>query len=164
MSKEAAEFISEDSNFEPAADNYTPSYPLSEQLRQDDRLEAELAGQGTFVDNGWDRWHWIVVPGTPNVLTLQLQVADIITWWKKIEVYTSYFGFWFSLRTLGTVNDSRTATTDLTAFDASTLKLDFWKAGFLNTGSFITSMVLDVPSHLGKKVIFLCSRDNPSQP
>jgi hypothetical protein len=165
MSKQAVEGISEEFISEAAPANYIPSYSLSEQLRQDDRVEAELVGQGTFVDNGWDRWHYMVTPGTPNVLTLQLQVADVITWWKRIEIYTSYFGFWFHLRTLGTVNDTRSATTDFSAFDAlGTLKLEFWKAGFLNTGSYITTLVLDVPSHIGKRIIFLCSRDHPSQP
>jgi hypothetical protein len=94
-------------------------------------------------------------------------VADVITWWKKIEVYASFFGFWFNInRTLGTANDTRTASVDLTLADAQsgTLKLDFWKAGFVGTGSYITTQVLDVPAHLGKRIVFLCSRDHPSQP
>jgi hypothetical protein len=156
--------------FKPNPPNYQPSFKLEEQLRQDDRAggqAADLSGAGTFVDNGWDRWHFMVVPGTPNVLTLQLQVADVITWWKRIEVYANLFGgFWFNIRTLGTSNDTRTATINLTPADAQsgTLRLDFWKAGFLNSGSYVTSQVLDVPSHLGNTVVFLCSRDNPSQP
>lgn len=167
MSEQIASTGSFEIPSEPAAPNYQPSYALEEQLRNDDRVDAQLEGSGTFVDNGWDRWHWLVVPGTPGILTLQLQVADIITWWKKIEVYASLFGFWFSInRPLGTVNDTRVATTDLTPTDAQsgTLKLDFWKAGFLNTGSYVATQVLDVPSHLGKRVVFLCSRDHPSQP
>lgn len=72
-----------------ASPNYEPAYTLAEQLRQDDRAEAQLAGMGTFVDNGWDRWHFLVTDGTPNQLTLQLQVADVITWCKRIEVHHS---------------------------------------------------------------------------
>jgi hypothetical protein len=143
-------------SFQPAAPNYQLNPRLEQQLRQDDRsgVQQELQGSGTFV------------PGTPNVLTIQLQVADHITWWKKIEVSTSFFGFWFWIRTLGTVNDSRVASVDLTTADAQSgvIKLDFWKAGFLNSGSYVTTMVLDVASHLGSKVVFLCSRDHPSQP
>lgn len=61
---------------------------------------------------------------------------------------------------------TRTATVDLSLADAQsgTIKLDFWKAGFLNSGSYVTSLVLDVPLHLGKTVVFLCTRDHPSQP
>jgi hypothetical protein len=158
------------SAFTPNDPSYQPSYRLEEQLRNDDRgdAQAELQGSGTFVDNGWDRWHFMVVPGTlgPNVLTLQLQVADIITWWKRIEVASNLFGSWFSIRTIGTVNDNRTAAVDLTIADAQsgTIRLEFWKAGFLGSGSYVTTQVLDVPSHLGKRVVFLCTRDHPSQP
>jgi hypothetical protein len=151
---------------EAAPPDYQPTFTLEEQLRNDDRV-AGLEGQGTFVDNGWDRWHWLVLPGdNPNVLTLQLQVADVISWWKRIEVSASLFGSWFNIRRIGTANDTRSATTNLTIADAQsgTLKLDFWKAGFLGSGSYVATQVIDVPSHLGKTLVFLCSRDHPSQP
>jgi hypothetical protein len=76
------------------------------------------------------------------------------------------FGNWFRIRTLGTVDDQKFATTDLTAASArsSTLRLEFWKAGFLNSGSYIATEVIDVQAHLGKVLQFLCSRDHPSQP
>ncbi|MFF5297234.1 hypothetical protein [Paractinoplanes globisporus] len=138
-------------------------HPPAEQLASSG---AALQGSGTFVDNGWDRWHYLVLPGAPGVLTLQLQIADVITWWKRIEVHASFFGYWFPIRRLETANGTKTASVDLTAADAQsgTLKLDFWKAGFLGVPSYITTQVLDVECHLGKTVVFLCSRDNPSQP
>ena len=42
----------------------------------DGRILAQLEGAGTFIDNGWDRRHWVVFPGTPGILTLTLQVAE----------------------------------------------------------------------------------------
>ncbi|GID32483.1 hypothetical protein [Paractinoplanes brasiliensis] len=125
-----------------------------------------LTGNGTFVDNGWDRWHYLVLPGKPGTLTLRLQVADMITWWKRIEVHTEFFGHWFWIRRLETANDTKSASVDLTLADAQsgTLKLDFWKAGLFNSGSYVTTQVLDVEAHLGHTVAFLCSRDHFSQP
>jgi hypothetical protein len=162
---------------EPAAPSYQPSYTLAEQLLYDQRADAELTDAQTaelmapsfttIVDNGWDRWHMMVLPGEPDRLTLQLQVADHITWWKKIEVKASFFGFFVNIRTLGTVDATKVATTDLTAADSpqtGVLNLDFWKAGIINTGSYVTSQVLHLPSYLGNKVIYLCTRDHPSQP
>ena len=156
-------------SFKPSVPNYQPTRSVSDQLRNDDRADDELAefDGTTIVDDGWNRWHLIVTSGTPNFLTLQLQVADVITWWKGIEIHASLFGSWFSInKHLGTVNDTRTATINLSPADAqsSTLKLDFWKAGFLNTGSYLFTQILDVPSNLGKTYIYLCSRDHPSQP
>jgi hypothetical protein len=63
-----------------------PSYTLEEQLQNDNRAAAQLEGLGTFVDNGWDRWHYLVTDGLPNQLTIRLTVAEHITWWKKIEI------------------------------------------------------------------------------
>ncbi|MDP4511731.1 hypothetical protein [Nonomuraea turcica] len=151
---------------EPA--NYAAPVTLADQLRYDDRVEAQLEGMGTFVDNGWDRWHWLITPGAkgPGVLTLQLTMAQHLTWWKRIEVSTSLFGSWFNIRTLSVANDTKTATVDLTPIDAQsgTLKLDFWKAGPLGFASYVTTLIIDVPTHLGKNVQFLCSRDHFSQP
>jgi hypothetical protein len=45
-----------------------------------------------------------------------------------------------------------------------TPSIDFWKAGFLNSGSYVFTQILDMPSSLGKTVTYLCSRDNPGQP
>jgi hypothetical protein len=139
---------------------------LQEAVRHDERGKSELTGGGLFVDNGWDRWAYLVGPGQPGLLTLQLVQAPPLTWWKKIEIYTSFFGNWFWIRTLGVANDTRVATLTLTPAEAQggTLKLDFWKAGFLNSGSYVTSLVLDVPSQLGTTVQFHCTRDNPGQP
>jgi hypothetical protein len=149
----------------PAEANYEPSYSLGEELRVDSQRRSALAAlapgaSGTFVDNGTDRWHFLVVSGTPGILTVQLQVSDEVIWWKHIEIYANFFGSWFNIRTLGTHDDQRTATTDLSPADAQsgTLKLDFWRAGFLNFGAFVTSQVLDVTSNLGNKVIYLCDR------
>jgi hypothetical protein len=89
------------------------------------------------------------------VLILQLVQAPPLTWSKKIEISTPFFGTWFWIRTLGVANeDVRTPTVNLTAADTQSgnLKLDFWKAGFLNTDSYVTTHVLDVPSHLGKTI------------
>jgi hypothetical protein len=139
---------------------------LPEAVRHDERTETELSGGGLFVDNGWDRWSYLVADGRPGLLTLQLVQEPPLTWWKKIEVHTSFFGSWFWIRTLGVANDTRVATLTLSPAEAQsgTLKLDFWKAGFLNSGSYVTSLVLDVPSQLGTTVQFHCTRDNPSQP
>lgn len=82
---------------EPAPSNYHPNYTLAEQLQYDARAQGQLTDEQTaalmpssftrIVDNGWDRWFMLVLPGDrPDALTLQLQVTDIITWWKKIEV------------------------------------------------------------------------------
>ncbi|WP_327085609.1 hypothetical protein OIE66_25040 [Nonomuraea sp. NBC_01738] len=161
-------------NFEipdkPEPANYAAAVSLEERLRDDNRgeLDPQLEGSGTFVDNGWDRWHWLISPGSkgPGVLTLQLTMAQHLTWWKRIEVSTSLFGSWFNIRRLETANSTKTATVDLTAIDAQsgTLKLDFWKAGPFNIGSYVATLVIDVPSHLGKNVQFLCSRDSYTQP
>jgi hypothetical protein len=153
-------------DFKPAEPNYEPSLPLELRVREsngaarEDVAELAVGSSGTFVDNGTDRWHFLVVPGTPNVLTLQLQVADNITWWKQIQVAASFFGSWYNIRTLETKNDKRVATVDLTPADAQsgTLKLDFWKGGFLGLGAQIITLLLDVPSNLGNKVIYLCDR------
>ena len=91
-------------------------------------------------------------------MTLQLQVAEGIDWWKEIQVFASFFGSWYLIRTLGTKDKKTTATVDLTPGDANsgTLKLEFHRAGFLGIGVHVTSLVIDVPSNLGKKIIFLC--------
>lgn len=153
---------------EPAEPNYVSSLTLEEQLRQPPPAEARLTGSGTLLDDGWDRWHWLVTPGTPGLLTLQLQVASHITWWKKIELKVSAFGHEFSInRPLGTVNDTKVATLDLRAEDVAfsdIMKLEFWKAGPLGWPQFVTSQMLHVPSNLGRRIIYLCTRDHPSQP
>ena len=130
---------------------------------------AQLVGAGTFIDNGWDRWHYIVDEenGIPDRVVIQLQVAPIISWWKRIEIQALLFGrIWFNIRTLGTSNDTRVATTDITpaAARSDTLQLEFWKAGFLNSGSYLHTEAINVQEHLGKMVVFLCDRDHPSQP
>jgi hypothetical protein len=85
------------------------------------------------VDNGWDRWFMLVMPGDrPDALTLQPQFADNITWWKHLEVYASVMGVFLHITTLATANETRSSTVDITAADApmtGVLKLDFWKVG-----------------------------------
>ena len=163
---------------EPAPSNYHPNYTLAEQLQYDARAQGQLTDEQTaalmpssftrIVDNGWVRWFMLVLPGDrPDALTLQLQVTDIITWWKKIEVYASVFGVSLNIRTLATANDTRVATVDITAADSPMtgfLKLDFWKAGPLGIGSFVFSHGLYLPSYMGNKVVYLCNRDSFTQP
>lgn len=151
--------------------SYRPTFSLAEQLQNDQRgPEAQLMppSQETIIDNGWDRWHLMVMPGeNPDRMTLQLLVADHITWWKKIEVKVSFFNTLFTIRTLGTQDDDKDAAVDLRVSDApgsGVLHLDFWKAGFLGFGSFVFSHTLHLPSYLGNRVVYLCSRDHPSQP
>jgi hypothetical protein len=163
---------------EPAPSNYHPNYTLAEQLQYDARAQGQLTDEQTaalmppsftrIVDNGWDRWFMLVMPGDrPDALTLQLQVTDNITWWKRIEVYANFFGVWIDIKTLGTSDDTRSATVDITAADSpmtGVLRLDFWKAGFLNSGSFVFSQVLNLSSYMGNKVVYLCNRDSNTQP
>ncbi|GGP18219.1 hypothetical protein LDL08_44485 [Nonomuraea glycinis] len=144
--------------------NYQATLPMAEQLAHDDRAQAQLIGAGTFLDNGWDRWHYVVDEdnGTPGQITLQLQVAQQISWWKKIEISAIIPGHsWPLIRTIGTSGNTRVATTDITRSAAfgETLELKFWKAGFLNTASYLDTMQLGVESHLGKVVVFICDRD-----
>jgi hypothetical protein len=156
-----------DVTFKPEVPDYGPSLPVTQRIREDglasrrDSVAGLTVGSsGTFVDNGSDRWHYLVVPGTPNVLTIQLQVSDKVTWWKQIEISASFFGSWYPIRTLETKDDRRVATVDLTPTDAQsgTLKLDFWKGGFLGFGAYIITLLIDVPSNLGNKIIYLCDR------
>ena len=161
MTKSMAKALADDVEFEPAEPRYAPSLPLEEQLRLDEPSGlAELAGQGTFVDNGTDRWHWMVVDGRPGILTLQLQVPSEITWYKNIHIAASFFGSWYKIRELMTKGENTVSAVDLTQQDAQsgTLKLDFWRCGFLGFGAYVTTMLLDVPTHIGKRVIFLCDR------
>src|SRR5712671_5731806 len=85
-----------------APSDYHPSYTLAEQLQYDARTQDQFAEQHAaalmppsftrIVDNGWDRWFMLVMPGDrPDALTLQLQVTSNITWWKRIEIYGSAF-------------------------------------------------------------------------
>jgi hypothetical protein len=156
--------VSAEVKFEPADPDYRPSSPLALRLRGDSLSAvraADLAEGGvTFVDNGTDRWTFFVVSGTPNILTLQLQVADNITWWKQIEIATSFFGSWQDIRVLGTKDNRRVASVDLTPADAQsgTLKLDFWKGGFLGFAAHITTLLIDVQTYLGSKIIYFCDR------
>jgi len=172
--------------------NYVAPTSLEEQLARDDReardassagyrrqfsvpgtstppTSAQLTGAGTFIDNGWDRWHYIVDEenGIPGQIVIQLQVSQIITWWKRIEIQALIFGrIWWNIRTLGTSNDTRVATTDITpaAARSDVLQLEFWKAGFLNSGSYLHTEAINVQEHLGKMIVFICDRDHPSQP
>jgi hypothetical protein len=153
--------------FKPAEPEYGPSLTVSQRIREEGLAsrragapELAVGDSGTFVDNGTDRWHYLVIPGTPGVLTIQLQVSDQVTWWKQIVISASYFGSWYQIRTLETKDDYRTATVDLTPADAQsgTLKLEFWKGGFLGFGAYITTLLLDVPSNLGNKIIYFCDR------
>ncbi|GAA1839301.1 hypothetical protein GCM10009836_17970 [Pseudonocardia ailaonensis] len=153
--------------FDVAAADFRPGLPVAQRIRED-ASAAQLAGtaaiavgsSGTFVDNGTDRWHYLIQPGTPNVLSIQLQVSDTVTWWKQIEVSASYFGSWFPIRTLETKDDKRVATVDLTPTDAQsgTLKLEFWRAGVLGFGVRVITLLVDVPSNLGNKIVYLCDR------
>jgi hypothetical protein len=151
---------------EPAEPNYAPSPTLEEQLRQ--ASAAALTGAGTLLDDGWNRWHWLVTPGRPGLLTVQLQVADHITWWKKIELKASFFGQNFSIaRPLVTQDNNKVAAIDLRAEEiapADVLTLEFSKAGVVNTYSYLFSQQLHVPAHVGQRIIYMCTRDNPSQP
>jgi hypothetical protein len=153
---------------EPAEPNYVSSLTLEEQLRQAPPADARLTGSGTLIDNGWDRWHWLVTPGTPGQLTLQLQVSDNITWWKMIELKVSFFGQTFSLtHPLRTQDSTKVATMDLRAADiapSDILTLEFSKAGVLNTYYGLMSQTLHVPSNMGQRIIYMCTRDHPSQP
>jgi hypothetical protein len=148
--------------------HYSESGSFEEQLARDDRASAQLAGSGTFLDNGWDRWHYLVDEdnGIPGRVVIQLQVGPLITWWKRIEIQSLLFGNWWGLRRLGTSNDTRIATTDITpaAARSDVLRLEFWKAGFLNSGSYLHTEVISVSAHLGKVLVFLCDRDGPGQP
>jgi len=158
--------MSEQVDFKPAEPVYGPSLTLAQRIREDaqaaSREDVTLAAgaSGTFVDNGTDRWHFIVVPGTPNVFTIQLQVSENVTWWKQIVISASFFGSWYEIRTLETKDNYRAAAVDLTSADAQsgTLKLDFWKGGFLGFGAHIITLLVDVPSNLGNKIIYLCDR------
>jgi hypothetical protein len=118
------------------------------------------------VDNGWDRWFMLVMPGDrPDALTLQPQVADNITWWKHLEVYASVMGVFLHITTLATANETRSSTVDITATDApmtDVLKLDFWKVGPFGVGSFVFSLGLYLPSYIGNKTVYLCNRDSYS--
>lgn len=164
---------------EPAPSDYHPNYTLAEQLQYDARADGQLTDEQTaalvapsftaIVDNGWDRWFMLVLPGDqPDRLTLQLQVTDDITWWKKIEVKASFFGVFINInKPLVTSGNTKVSTVDITAADSpmtGVLQLDFWKAGFLNTGSYVFSQILYLPSYIGNKVVYLCNRDSPSQP
>lgn len=164
---------------EPAPSDYHPNYTLAEQLQYDARAQGQLTDEQSaalmpasftrILDNGWDRWFMLVMPGNrPDALTLQLQVTNNITWWKRIEVYASAFGIIYPhITTLATSDDTRVATVDITAADSpmnSVLKLDFWKAGVFNSGSFVFSQGLYLPSYIGNKIVYLCNRDNPGQP
>jgi hypothetical protein len=164
---------------EPAPSDYHPNYTLAEQLRNDARTEAHLTGEQTaalmptsftrIVDNGWDRWFMLVMPGDrPDALTLQLQVTEAITWRKSIEVYASLFGVFINInKPLVTSDGTRVATVDITATDSplsGVLQLEFWKAGFLGIGHHLFSQVLSLPSYMGNKVVYLCNRDSPDQP
>jgi hypothetical protein len=147
--------------FTPSAPNYQPS-SLEEQLRYDDRFEAANLvppSQSTIVDNGTDKWEMKITSGKPGELTLQLEVPEYINWWKTIVIYYNAFGYWHYLGTLGTKNAKKSASLDFNATSAhsGTFKLDFWKAGFLGTGSWVHAEVIDVPSHLGNTVTFVCS-------
>ena len=53
------------------------------------------------------------------------------------------------------------ASTDITpaAAGSDTLVLEFWKAGFLNSGSYVATMAVGVTEHLGKMLVFICDRD-----
>jgi hypothetical protein len=153
---------------EPPEPNYLPVPTLEDSLRADaqTRFEAQLEGAGTFLDDGTNRWHWVVFPGNPGVLTITLQASDIITWWKRVEISASFFGHWFPIRRLETANQTRVSSIDLNAASSQsgTVKLDFWKAGFLNSGSWVHAEVLDIPAHLGQTILILCSRDSWTQP
>jgi hypothetical protein len=164
---------------EPAPSNYHPNYTLAEQLQHDARAKGQLTDEQTaalapssftrILDNGWDRWFMLVMPGNrPDALTLQLQVTSNITWWKRIEIYGSAFGITFPhITTLATSDGTRVSTVDLTVADSpmsSVLRLEFWKAGLLNSGSFVFLQNLRLSSYIGNKVVYLCNRDNPGQP
>jgi hypothetical protein len=150
---------------EPAPSDYHPNYTLAEQLQHDARAQGQLTDEQTaalmppsftrIVDNGWDRWFMLVMPGSrPDALTLQLQVTSNITWWKRIEIYGSAFGI--------TSDGTRVSTVDITVADSpisSFLRLEFWKAGFLNSGSFVFLQSLNLSSYIGNKVVYLCNRD-----
>jgi len=102
----------------------------------------------------------MVVPGTPGVLTIQLMVSENVTWWKAIEISASFFGSWYPIRHLETKNGNRSSAVDLTPADAqsNTLKLDFWRGGILGFGAHIFTYLVDVPSNMGNRIIFLCDR------
>src|SRR6478752_5067822 len=66
--------------FVPAAPNYAASRPVEQQIRASSvSSDLEVTTPITLVDNGKDRWHYTATPGTPGVLTLQLQVSDQVT-------------------------------------------------------------------------------------
>src|SRR5262245_13345034 len=101
-----------------APPNPIPSYSLEDELELDERTPADfearagvsrLTGTGVLVDNGWDRWFWNVDDaGQPDVLTIQLMVAEHITWWKKIDIAVlNWFGSWQTIRSISTINATK---------------------------------------------------------
>src|SRR5688500_1679769 len=119
--------------------NYSPSFSLPELLSRDDRATDELTDSGTFVDNGWDRWHYLVDEenGIADKLIIQPQVPDHISWWKKLEIFSfTTFGTRDHIRTLMAWNKSRVATTDLTLGDGAPLQVECWNAGPFGVGSY----------------------------
>jgi hypothetical protein len=161
---------------EPAEPNYAPSYTVEEQLARPERPTegVELfAAPPLFTpiwDDGWNRWLLAVLPGQPGVCTIQLQVSGPpetdITWWKKINIHSQFFGQWWHIRSLTTQDAIKSNATDLTpdVSPGGTLKLDFWKAGFLGIGTYIFTQYLHLPTYVGNRVIYLCNKDHPNQP
>jgi hypothetical protein len=131
-------------------------------IRQEARQsQAQLVGSGILINNGWDRIFWRVDDWEPGVMTLQL-VLDTRLWaWKSIVVTTlRNNGNWEWVREIAVNSNDRVASVQLYPSDlAAMFKLDFWKHGFGGLGRWVTAVVLDTPSHMGKSLQFTVDRD-----
>ena len=122
-----------------------------------------LAGNGNIIDNNVDEIAFRVEDSdASNKLAIVLRMDEHITWWKSLELFVRVKGGLVpvSLRKLETKNQNKEASVDIFDYEVTDqLELQFWKAGFVGLGAFVTGITIDSWANLGKKITFTWVRD-----
>ena len=120
-----------------------------------------IAGSGVIVDEPGARITYRVeTADAENKIQFVLETVGNIKAWKSLDLFVNVNGQFVHSKRTETNGAKHTAEVDY--FDdemTDAFKIEFWKAGFLGFGAYVTSLIMDSYENLGSRIIFSWERD-----
>lgn len=106
------------------------------------KVDAGLTGGGTLYDDGESAIDYEVhdIPDEA-VMKFRLALGSGLQEWKTLPIYSYISGNWAKVTELGVSNNHRVSSVNLGAGHLTeSIKLDFWRKGFLVSGHLLRAL------------------------